>query len=308
MTRTLFVYDDIFLEHDPGPGHPESPRRLIALMERLDRRDTLSGLRQIAPRSASLESLERIHEPAYIEGLRLMSAGTTSDTVISPATFDCALRASGGVQAAIDEVVSGRADNAFCAHRPPGHHAESGLAMGFCYINHVAVAARYLQERHGFDRVAVLDWDVHHGNGTQHAFYDDSSVFYFSVHQAPHYPGTGSPSECGEGDGQGTTLNVPLPAGCGDDEYSRLFAEVLRPALETFCPDFILLSAGFDAHLADPLGGMEMTVEGFENLTASVLAMAADLCEKRLVSLLEGGYDLEATAASVEIHLGAMSG
>ena len=308
MTRSLFVYDDIFLEHDAGAGHPESQHRLIALMDHLDRRGILTGLRRITPRAASLESLERVHEPAYIDGIRLMSAGTTADTVISPATYDCVLRASGGVQAAIDEVVAGRAVNAFCAHRPPGHHAEAGLAMGFCYVNHAAVAARYLQERHGLARVAVLDWDVHHGNGTQHAFYNDPSVFYFSVHQAPHYPGTGSPSECGEGAGLGTTLNVPLPAGCGDEEYSRLFGEVLRPALETFCPEFILLSAGFDTHVSDPLGGMVMTEGGFESLTASVQSMAADLCEKRLVSLLEGGYDLEATAASVEAHLAVLSG
>ena len=152
MTRSLFVYDDIFLEHDAGAGHPESQHRLIALMDHLDRRGTLTGLRRITPRAASLESLERVHEPAYIDGIRLMSAGTTADTVISPATYDCVLRASGGVQAAIDEVVGGRAVNAFCAHRPPGHHAEAGLAMGFCYVNHAAVAARYLQERHGLAR------------------------------------------------------------------------------------------------------------------------------------------------------------
>lgn len=307
MSRTLFVYDEVFLEHDAGSGHPESPGRLIALLERLNRGGTLNGLLRMNPQAASIASLERVHESSYIEGIRLMSAATTADTVISPATYECALRACGGVQVAIDEVAAGRADNAFCAHRPPGHHAEASLAMGFCYINHVAVAARYLQDRHGIARVAVLDWDVHHGNGTQHAFYGDPSVFYFSVHQAPHYPGTGSPSECGVGEGLGTTLNVPLPAGSGDDEYVRLFGEVLRPALETFCPDFILLSAGFDAHLSDPLGGMEMTVGGFESLTTQVMAMAADLCGNRLVSLLEGGYDLEATAASVDAHLRALS-
>ena len=307
MTRTVFVSDSTFLQHDSGPGHPESPRRLAAIVERLER-GALEGVRQVRPRAASLESVLRVHDREYLDGVRDMSANRTADTPVSPATYDCALLASGGVQTAIDEVMAGRADNAFCAHRPPGHHAEVNLAMGFCYFNHAAVAARYLQDHHGLERIAVLDWDVHHGNGTQHTFEEDPSVYYFSIHQYPHYPGTGAASERGKGAGRGTTLNLPVPAGYGDDEYLRLFREMLEPALEAFGPEFVLISAGFDAHRSDPLGGMELTEGGFENLTTLVLRMASRLCQKRVVSLLEGGYDLEATAASVEAHLHALCG
>ena len=180
--------------------------------------------------------------------------------------------------------------------------------MGFCYFNHVAIAARYLQDRHAMRRIAIVDWDVHHGNGTQHIFEDDPSVFYFSIHQHPHYPGTGAASERGRGAGRGTTLNCPVPAGWGDEDYVRVFSSQLRPALEDFAPDFILISAGFDAHLADPLGGMLLTEGGFEALTAQVLQTAADLCSGRLVSILEGGYDLSATAASAAAHLETLIG
>jgi acetoin utilization deacetylase AcuC-like enzyme len=226
-----------------------------------------------------------------------------ADTVGSPATYDAALHAAGAVLNAVDAVMEGRAANAFCAVRPPGHHAERDRAMGFCFFNNVAIAARHLRDRHRLRRIAILDWDVHHGNGTQNAFYADPGVFYFSVHQFPHYPGTGRRSERGIAGGAGFTLNVPLRAGSGDEDYRRVFSGELRPAMDNFRPDFILISAGFDAHRDDPLSEMLLTEAGFRDLTDAVLDMAARYAEDRIVSVLEGGYNLDAAAASVEAHL-----
>jgi acetoin utilization deacetylase AcuC-like enzyme len=196
-----------------------------------------------------------------------------------------------------------RADNAFCAVRPPGHHAESGHAMGFCLFNNVAIAARYFQKRYGLERIAIVDWDVHHGNGTQHVFYDDPTVFFFSTHQYPWYPGTGGADERGEGKGEGYTLNVPLSAGMGDKEYLDVFNRTLRLALKAYRPDAIIISAGFDAHRDDPLAGMNLTAEGYKALTRVVKEIAAEHAQGRVLSCLEGGYNLAALAASVEGHL-----
>lgn len=303
---TLLLTSPRCLDHDMGDGHPERRQRLEAILAHLEHAGP-PGLQWREPAPAPVEAVRANHSEKHLDLIRNLSAtgrlhALTPDTCVGPATWDAALLASGGALTAVDAVLAGRADNAFCLHRPPGHHAEWDTAMGFCFFNHVAIAARHLRAQ-GVPRVAIVDWDVHHGNGTQSAFYHDPDVFFFSVHQFPHYPGTGQAHETGAGQGSGTTLNVPIGAGHGDDEYVVILEERLRPALEEFRPDFLLLSAGFDAHHRDPLGDMELTQTGFARLTGQVLGMARDLCGGRLVSLLEGGYDLEATAAAVQAHL-----
>ena len=310
---TGFLTHDRFLDHCHGPGHPERADRLLAIWRRLQESGTRKRLVGLEPAEADRRSLTQIHSPLHIDLVERLSAtgrtsGLTPDTGISRGTFGAARLASGGAITAVDAVVSGTVDNAFCAHRPPGHHAERDRAMGFCYFNHIAVAAMHLRNRHGIRRMAIIDWDVHHGNGTQHSFESDPDILFFSIHQYPHYPGTGAAEELGIGPGVGATLNVPVPAGTGDAGYAHISAEVLRPAIDAFRPEFLLLSAGFDAHRADPLGGMELTEKGFEILTEAVTAMARDHCDGRLVSLLEGGYDLQATAVSVDVHLQTLSG
>jgi len=211
--------------------------------------------------------------------------------------------AAGGVLAAIDAVMEQKVTNAFCAVRPPGHHALENRAMGFCIFNNVAIGTRYIQEKHNLPKVLIVDWDVHHGNGTQAAFYDDPNVLYFSVHQYPFYPGSGSQAEQGRGKGLKTNINVPLPAGSGDESYVKAFEEKLAPAASSFAPDFVLVSAGFDAHKGDLLGGMRVTEQGFAKLTQIVKSIAEKCCSGRLVSVLEGGYGMEGLAASVEAHI-----
>ena len=306
--RTGLIYDDIYLKHDTGAGHPERAERLVAIRKRLERTGLLSQLALIKPRAASVESLATVHNPQYIDHIRqICRAGKgyadSSDTVASQDSYEVALMAAGGVQSAIDAVMEGRIRNAFCAVRPPGHHALKDRAMGFCFFNNVAIAAKYIQNKHHLAKVLIVDWDVHHGNGTQAIFYDDPTVFYFSAHQSPFYPGTGGADEKGEGKGLGFTLNVPLPAGSGDAEYTKAFEEKLKPAAAAFQPDFVLISAGFDAAKDDLLGRMNLTPEGYAQLTRIVKAIAQQYCRGRLVSVLEGGYNLEVLAASVEAHL-----
>jgi acetoin utilization deacetylase AcuC-like enzyme len=308
MAPTAFLYHPSFLEHDGGPGHPECPQRLTTVVERLERQGLLSRALRPTPEPSTVESIQRVHAASYVEHLAERSAvgrlvPETMDTMVSPATYGAALLAAGAVQQAVDAVIEGRADNAFCAVRPPGHHAEGAQAMGFCYFNNIAIAARHAQERHRIERVAIVDWDVHHGNGTQHSFESDPSVFFFSIHQYPHYPGTGARHEQGRGPGAGYTLNAPVPAGAGDADYEQIFREELRPALDSFHPDLILVSAGFDAHAADPLSDIRLTEEGFASLTRQVLQIARDHCQGRLVATLEGGYSFDATAAAVQAHL-----
>lgn len=315
MAHTALVYHPDFLEHDSGRGHPERPERLSAIVERLERNGLLERCVRPTPNEASVESIVRVHAPGHVEHIaRLASLGRlvaeTPDTLVSAATYRAARLAVGGVQQAVDEVVAGRVANACCTVRPPGHHAERNQVMGFCYFNNIAIAARYLQDRHGIEKVAIVDWDVHHGNGTQHSFEEDPSVFFFSIHQfSPFFfPGTGARSEKGRGSGVGTILNAPQSAGQTDADYLRVFREELRPAIDRFEPGFILVSAGFDAHRADPLANMELSEQGFEEMSREVVGMAADHCQGRLVSVLEGGYDLEALAASVEAHLQVLLG
>ncbi|NLS98247.1 MAG: SUMF1/EgtB/PvdO family nonheme iron enzyme [Planctomycetaceae bacterium] len=307
-----FVYDDVYLRHLTGSGHPERPERLQAIVDRLQAAGLLEKLRRIKPRPAEEKWLTAVHTPEHIAALRQLYAegnrfAGSRDTPISESSYDVALVAVGGVLAAVDAVMAGEVRNAFCAVRPPGHHATPDRAMGFCLLNNVAIAARYVQQQHKLGKVLIVDWDVHHGNGTQDIFYKDPSVFYFGVHQHPFYPGTGSADERGEGDGKGFTLNVPLPAGSGDAEFQQAFTQKLVPAAREFRPDFVLISAGFDAHKDDLLGRMQVTTEGFAQLTSIVKQIAEEHCHGRLVSVLEGGYDLDGLAASVEAHVRTLS-
>ncbi|OHB67074.1 MAG: histone deacetylase [Planctomycetes bacterium RBG_13_62_9] len=303
-----FVYHDIYVEHKTPPGHPEAPRRLTAIVDRLEASGLYARLTLLAPEPAPVKWIETIHTADYVERVK-QSCGQGEECLDSPdvpiCTKSCeaALMAAGGVLCAVDAVMRGDVRNAFCAVRPPGHHALADWAMGFCIFNNVAIGVRYVQQKHGLSRVLIVDWDVHHGNGTQAAFYDDPTVLYFSVHQYPFYPGTGAEADKGRGKGLNYTINVPLPAGSRDSDYVEAFERRLRPAALAFSPDFVFISAGFDAHEADTLGRMRVTTEGFGKLTQIVKEIAQQCCNGRLVSVLEGGYGLDGLAASVETHL-----
>ena len=311
MGRVGFVYDPRYLGHEMGHGHPESPDRLRAICAQLQSSGTWSRLHQVTPRRAEREWIELIHRASYVESLERRSpttgyASLDPDTSMSPGTLDAAYLATGGALAAVDAIMNGDIDQAFCAVRPPGHHAEADRAMGFCFFNSVAIAARYIQQQYGLQRVLIVDWDVHHGNGTQHAFYDDASVLFFSTHQFPYYPGTGGAMETGEGRGKGLTINVPLSGGQGDDEYREVFQKVLVPTADTFQPEFVVISAGFDAHRDDPLASMDLTEEGYGELTSLVATIAKNFSCGRILACLEGGYHLQALAGSVDRHLQAL--
>ena len=311
MPPTALLTSPEYLEHDSGPGHPECPQRLQQVLRRLEDSGINRELLHLPPSPAPLEALALVHSESHIERIETLSQSgrlvpETPDTVISPATFSVARLASGAAIEAVDAVLRQDAANAFCLHRPPGHHAEHNQAMGFCYFNHIAVAASHLRAQHGLRRIAIIDWDVHHGNGTQHTFEESAEVFFCSIHQSPHWPFTGQREERGSGAGEGCTLNLPVAAGSDGSTYLRAFDEEIWPALESFKPEFLLLSAGFDAHLADPLGQIQLDTDDFIALTRRVKQMSADLCQGRLVSLLEGGYDWQATADCIEAHLRAL--
>jgi len=305
--QTGFVYHDDYLLHTMGEWHPEQPKRLTSVVNYLKKNDLWDSLTHIPPYSADVAWLETIHSSQYIQSVEAACQSDQfqfdADTAVNRHSYRVALLAVGGALAAADAIVAGKVKNAFCAIRPPGHHAEKDAAMGFCLFNNVAVAARYLQQNHGFKKILIIDWDVHHGNGTQNAFYSDPSVFYFSTHQWPHYPGSGLKTERGEGEGLGYTLNVPMASGQGDGDYVEVFEQILLPAAQRFEPDFLLISAGFDAHSLDELSGMEMTRVGYGKLTEIVMRLADECCDGRIISLLEGGYNLEMLAQSVARHL-----
>ena len=261
-SNTALVYDDIYLEHKTTPGHPETPQRLVAITAKLKADGLYSQLLKLSPKPVPSEWLTMVHTSEYIQRVRKScenNAGylDSMDVPISTESYEAALMAAGGVLSAIDAVVEKKATNAFCAVRPPGHHALKDKAMGFCIFNNVAVGARYIQRKHKLSDILIVDWDVHHGNGTQAMFYDDPSVLYFSTHQYPFYPGTGSETEKGGGEGLNYNINVPLPIGSNDADYLRAFKEKLEPAAIAFSPDFVLISAGFDAHKDDLLGRSE---------------------------------------------------
>jgi acetoin utilization deacetylase AcuC-like enzyme len=306
-------YDPIFLQHDTGPYHPETAHRLEAAVHALRQ----EGRRFECPPDPerTLKALERVHAPAYVARLKAACdaapAGDKSafslfdspDNAISAATFPAAYRATGLVLAAVDAVIEKRAPAVFVAVRPPGHHALAAQAMGFCYFNTAAVAARDLVENWGATRVLVADFDVHHGNGTQELFWEDGRVAYLSVHRFPFYPGTGAADEQGAGKGRGSTVNVPQPAGAGDGAYAGGFSAALETLAERFKPEFVIVSAGFDAHEADPLGGMRVTTEGFAWMTRALEEVAEAHAGGRIVSLLEGGYDADALGQSAVAHV-----
>ena len=311
MPRSAIVADPVFLKHEPGPHHPENPQRLRTLLELA--REVVDGSAdfELLPlRAAVQEEVELCHGAGYIDLVRSTSEhnrfALDGDTVTCRDSFGVALMAVGGFLQMLDALAAGEYRNGFTLVRPPGHHALRDRGMGFCLFNTAAIGARYLQKVHGAKRVAVVDWDVHHGNGSQDAFYDDPSVLFLSTHQYPYYPGTGAVDEVGRGAGEGYTVNVPLPAGCGDDEYLAVFREVVAPVVEGYDPDWLLVSAGFDSHRADPLGAMNVTEQGFGVMADALLDLARKHAGGRAAFLLEGGYDLPALRNSVAAVLERM--
>ena len=300
MKKVGFVYDDIFLKHEMPPGHPESPQRLIQILETLRASECWNQLIHIKPRRAGDEEILSVHTREYFDKIKTFTGFYDGDTYVSEHSFEAALFASGAVIEAIDWCKSGEIERAFCAVRPPGHHAEADSAMGFCIFNNIAVGARYAQKV-GYRKVFIIDFDVHHGNGTQHIFEEDESVFYFSTHQYPHYPGTGGDSERGRGKGEGYTYNIPMPYGTGDKDYFYAYRDILPRLIKNFRPDIILVSAGYDIHLNDPLSGFKVTNEGMRSIVRGILLRSTTtyLPPMPYVFALEGGYDLKALGDSV---------
>jgi acetoin utilization deacetylase AcuC-like enzyme len=305
------VYDPIYLEHDTG-SHPENSRRLIAVMSHLEETGSKEKLSLLSPRAASVEELGMVHAPEYISEIKnkAESGGgwLDADTVMCPKSYEAALYAAGGLLTAVEAVVKGEVDSAFALVRPPGHHATHNRAMGFCLFNNVAIAAKFALANFNLERVLIADFDVHHGNGTQDTFYADPKVLYFSTHEYPFYPGTGSINETGAGEGEGFTVNFPMAAGWGDEEYLRAFNEVLVPIAQRFQPQLILVSAGFDAHWADDLAMMQVSITGFAQMVGVLKKLAAELCQGRLVFTLEGGYNLQVAASSVKATFDVLMG
>jgi acetoin utilization deacetylase AcuC-like enzyme len=311
MARSAVVIDSEYLKHDPGEFHPERPERLKILLDLAAELDP-ERFRLLSPRIASREEVEYCHGSEYLELLESTSEtnryALDGDTVTCRDSFGVGLLAVGGFLELLDMIAAGECRNGFALVRPPGHHALRDRAMGFCLFNTVAIGAHHIKRRHGAERILIMDWDVHHGNGTQDAFYQKPWVLYLSTHQYPYYPGTGAIEDVGIGKGEGYTVNIPLPGGCGDQEYLRVFKEIAVPVADRYKPDWILVSAGFDPHQRDPLGGMAVTERGF-GIMASVLV---DLAEKhaggKIAFLLEGGYDLKALKGSVAAVLREMAG
>ena len=310
MKKVAYVYHPDYLLHVPPFEHPESPDRLIAIHDHLKGVGLLDALVPITPDYQDDGEILRVHDPDYLRRLELACRRgdltlDAEDTYLNKNSYSIALLSAAGAIAGADAVATGKVDRAFCAVRPPGHHAGRAEGMGFCLLNNAAIAARHLQAKHGVSKVMIIDWDVHHGNGTQSIFWEDPSVFFFSIHENPAflYPGTGRRWETGKGAGEGTTLNVPMAPGAGDDEYRLVFEQMLAPAVERFRPEVFILSTGFDAHRDDPLADIELTEEGYRCLSGLLVDLANRFCGGKIISQLEGGYERESLARCTEIHI-----
>jgi acetoin utilization deacetylase AcuC-like enzyme len=310
---TGLVSDPDYVKHDTGFRHPESPKRYEAVINGLKKSDAWDELVQLKPRNATEAEILACHSADYLKTAKAdiaagLSSLSTGDTSICGDSLEVALKAAGGVLEAVDAVVAGKVQNAFCVVRPPGHHATPTRGMGFCVFNNIAIGARYAQKKHGIEKVLIVDWDVHHGNGTQDVFYEDGSVFFFSSHQHPWYPYSGMTDETGTGKGKNTVLNCPLPAGSGNKEIVGALKDKLLPLADKFKPDLILLSAGFDSRIDDPLGMFKLTDEDFAELTKLMMKFADEHAEGRLVSVLEGGYNLDGLAKATTAHCETLAG
>ena len=308
---TAIVRADLYTEHDAGSGHPESPDRYTAIIGALENAEFASRLSWLDPPAVDGQDIARCHARRYIDLARreILSGApclSTGDTTVTKWSWEPALHAAGGACAAVDAVIESEAKNAFCVVRPPGHHAMSCHGMGFCVFNNIAIAARYAQHKHGVGKVLIADWDVHHGNGTQEIFYDDDSVFFFSTHQWPWYPGSGADAETGQGRGMGATLNRPFSAGAGRSEILAAFGEDMRSAAQKFKPELILVSAGFDSRIDDPLGDFQLTDDDFADLTRLMLDLADEYANGHVISLLEGGYNIPGLASAATAHCRAL--
>jgi acetoin utilization deacetylase AcuC-like enzyme len=310
--NTAILADPVYRRHEPGTGHPERPERYDAVVDALTGAGLMKSLGRIESRVASDDEIALCHGRAYIQKVKQeIGAGahelSTGDTNVSAYSLDVALKAVGGALNAVDAVMDRKAQNAFCVVRPPGHHARPNQGMGFCIFNTVAIAARHAQKKYGIGKVLIADWDVHHGNGTQDTFYEDGSVLFFSTHQSPWYPGTGAAAETGHGKGEHCTINCPLPAGSGRAEILEAFQKQLAPAAERFRPELVLISAGFDSRIHDPLGRFTLDDQDFADLTALLLEIADKHAGGRLVSMLEGGYSLSGLASGATAHVKALA-
>ena len=310
MNKTGYISDPFYLKHKNEP-HPENPGRLNAIQKNIESSKYYNNLTLIQPRKATIEDIAKVHGTGYIQsvedscrnGVRNLDA----DTVISADSYQAALLSAGAGLEAVDKILEGTVNNAFCAVRPPGHHAEQNKAMGFCLFNNVGVIARYAQDVKKLEKVFIFDWDVHHGNGTQHSFYKDPSIYYSSIHQYPFYPGTGGVDETGTGDGLGSNLNLPMRAYSCDADYINAIEHKLIPVIQKFNPDLIIISAGFDAHENDPLAQINLSTDCYGKMTQKLMEIANDVCNGRILSMLEGGYDYSALADSVQLHVETLS-
>jgi len=306
VRKVGFVYSPVFLKHATPLGHPESKERLIAITEGIDSSPCCKDIVRIEPSKAEYRDLALVHTKDYIEEVKNFGTGHLDpDTYVSTHSLEAALYAAGAVIESVEQCKSGKIMRSFCAVRPPGHHAEPDHAMGFCIFNNVAIGARYAQNA-GYRKVFIIDFDVHHGNGTQHMFYEDDTVFYFSTHQYPHYPGTGSSSEHGKGKGEGYTYNIPMRAGSGYKEFFSAYCEVLPGLVRGFAPDILLVSAGYDLHANDPLAGLRVSYEGIRTIVSSILSSPTGPAHIPVIFVLEGGYDLDALGHSVCITIEEM--
>ncbi len=308
MGKLAYIYHPIFEKHHPGPGHPECPERLQSIQAYLKNKGYENRYTQVIPEPASNEIIELVHAKEYVKSIASLSGVEHAildigDTIINEYSVEAAFRAAGAAEKAIELIFKEGYDKVFCSVRPPGHHAEFNQAKGFCIFNNIAIAARVAQNKNFAKNILIIDWDLHHGNGTQNTFYEDDSVFYFSMHQYPFFPGSGREDETGSGKGKGFTLNIPLTSGCTEDEYIRNFEQSLRKIEYVFKPDLVLISAGFDAHELDPIGGLLLTTNGYYKLTEITARFSQKHSGGRIISFLEGGYNFHGMSESVYEHL-----